>query len=91
VCARELEAAGRDWTEVLAEDTENQRARLAAEILASAAYQSTGEKVRASRRISITAGDLVTRRAGKTPEIRQCPRLVVCMAIHDKVFRSRVG
>jgi hypothetical protein len=36
-----------DWTEVLAEDAENRRARLAAEILASSSYQSTGEKARA--------------------------------------------
>ena len=47
VRARELKAAGMDWTEVLAEGAENQRARLAAEILASSAYHSTGEMVRA--------------------------------------------
>jgi hypothetical protein len=47
VRARELKAAGMDWTEVLAVDAENRRARLAAEILASGAYQSTGAMVRA--------------------------------------------
>ena len=45
--ARERKAAGMDWTEVLAVDAENERARLAAEILASEAYPSTMEKVRA--------------------------------------------
>jgi hypothetical protein len=34
-----------DWTEVLALKAENGRARLSAEILASDAYPSTGEKV----------------------------------------------
>jgi hypothetical protein len=47
VRARELKAAGMDWTEVLAIDAENLRARLAAEILASAAYRSTAERARA--------------------------------------------
>jgi hypothetical protein len=47
VRARELKAAGMDWTEVLAVDAENRRARLAAEILASDAYHSTMDKVRA--------------------------------------------
>ena len=42
VRARELKAAGMDWTEVLAAEAENQRARIAAELLASAAYGSTG-------------------------------------------------
>jgi hypothetical protein len=36
-----------DWTEVLAVDDENLRARLAAEILGSGSYRSTGEMVRA--------------------------------------------
>ena len=36
-----------DWTEVLAIEEENQRARLAAEILSSGDYSSTGEMVRA--------------------------------------------
>jgi hypothetical protein len=45
--AKELKAAGMDWTQVLAEEAENRRARLAAEILASAAYASTAERVRA--------------------------------------------
>jgi hypothetical protein len=47
VRARELKAAGMDWTEVLAAEAENLRARLAAELLASTAYASTTEKVRA--------------------------------------------
>ena len=41
VRARELKAAGMDWTEVLAAEDENPRARLAAELLASPAYGST--------------------------------------------------
>jgi hypothetical protein len=47
VRARELKAAGMDWTEVLAAEGENRRARLAAEILASAAYDSTAARVKA--------------------------------------------
>ncbi len=47
VRARELKAAGMDWTEVLAIPEENKRARLAAELLASDAYGSTGERARA--------------------------------------------
>src|SRR5437868_4823961 len=47
VRARELKAAGMDWTEVLAAEAENRRERLAAELLASAAYASTAERVRA--------------------------------------------
>jgi hypothetical protein len=47
VRARELKAAGMDWTEVLAAEEENRRARLVAELLASAAYGSTGERVKA--------------------------------------------
>jgi hypothetical protein len=45
--AKELKAAGMDWTEVLAAEGENRRARLAAELLASDAYASTAERVRA--------------------------------------------
>ncbi len=41
VRARELNAAGMDWTEVLAAEDENKRVRLAAELLASPAYAST--------------------------------------------------
>ena len=41
VRARELKAAGMDWTEVLAAEAENKRERLAAELLASAAHGST--------------------------------------------------
>ena len=45
--ARELKAAGMDWTEILATDSDNPRARLAAEILASSSFPSTGDRVRA--------------------------------------------
>lgn len=47
VRAKELKAAGIDWTDVLSIDEENARARLAAEILASETYQNTAERVRA--------------------------------------------
>jgi hypothetical protein len=47
VRAKELKAAGMDWTEVLAAESENPRVRLAAELLASAAYGSTAERVKA--------------------------------------------
>jgi hypothetical protein len=47
VRARELKAAGMDWTEVLAAEAENKRERLAAELLASAEHGSTAEQVRA--------------------------------------------
>jgi hypothetical protein len=47
VRARELKAAGMDWTDVLAVEAENRRARLAAELLASDAYDSTAERVEA--------------------------------------------
>jgi len=49
VRARELKAAAMDWTGVLvAEDeAENKRAQLAAELLASAAYESTAAQVKA--------------------------------------------
>jgi hypothetical protein len=47
VRARELKAAGMDWTDVLATEDENPRARLAAELLASDAYGSTTERVQA--------------------------------------------
>lgn len=45
--ARELKAAGMDWTVVLADETENPRARLAAELLANAAYDSTAARIQA--------------------------------------------
>jgi hypothetical protein len=45
--AKELKSAGMDWTEVLAEEAENRRARLVAELLKSAAYASTTERVQA--------------------------------------------
>ena len=47
VRAKELKAAGMEWTDVLAVEAENKRARLAAELLASDAYSSTRERVRA--------------------------------------------
>jgi hypothetical protein len=47
VRARELKAAGMDWTGVLAIPEENKRARLAAELLASDAYGSTAAQVQA--------------------------------------------
>ena len=47
VRAKELKAAGMDWTAVLAEEVENRRARLAAELLASPAYDSTAAHVKA--------------------------------------------
>jgi hypothetical protein len=47
VRARELKAAGMDWTEVLAEGDDNRRARLAAELLASAAYDSMEARAQA--------------------------------------------
>jgi hypothetical protein len=47
VRAKELKAAGMDWTEVLAAEAENPRARLAAELLASNAYGSTTARVKA--------------------------------------------
>ena len=47
VRAKELKAAGMDWTEVLADGTENPRARLASEVLASADYKSTAARVKA--------------------------------------------
>jgi len=47
VRAKELKAAGMDWTDVLAVEDENPRARLVAELLASAAYESTADRVKA--------------------------------------------
>ena len=47
VRARELKAAGMDWTAVLAGEEENKRARLAAEVLGSENYASTAERVKA--------------------------------------------
>jgi hypothetical protein len=47
VRARELKAAGMDWTDVLVVEAENKRSRLAAELLASDAYGSTAERVKA--------------------------------------------
>ena len=47
VRAKELKSAGMDWTDVLAAEDENPRARLAAELLASNAYGNTAERVKA--------------------------------------------
>ena len=47
VRAKELKAAGMNWTEVLAAEGENPRARLVRELLESAAYASTAERVKA--------------------------------------------
>ena len=47
VRARELKAAGMDWTEVLAAEAENKRERFAAELLVSAEHSSTAERVKA--------------------------------------------
>lgn len=47
VRAGELKAAGMDWTDVLAGEYENPRARLAAELLASPTYGSTKARVQA--------------------------------------------
>src|SRR5438477_8799922 len=47
VRAKELKAAQMDWTEVLVEEAENRRARLAAELLSSTAYANTAARVQA--------------------------------------------
>ena len=47
VRAKELKAAGMDWTVTLAVEDENRRARLAAEVLGSDNYASTAERVKA--------------------------------------------
>jgi hypothetical protein len=47
VRAKELKAAGMDWTEVLAAEAENPRARLAAALLADDAYATTETRARA--------------------------------------------
>ena len=44
---RGCKAAGMDWTDVLAVEAENERARLAAELLASAAHGDTAVRVKA--------------------------------------------
>jgi hypothetical protein len=47
VRARELKAAGMDWTAVLGAEDENSRARLARQLLTSNAFGSTAERVEA--------------------------------------------
>jgi hypothetical protein len=47
VRAKELKAAGMDWTEILAVEADNRRARLAAEILANSSLQTTTERLEA--------------------------------------------
>ena len=63
VRARELKPAGMDWTDVLAVEDENPCARLAAELLATAAdYGSTAERVKAF----VEQGEGVGRRSSTT-------------------------
>jgi hypothetical protein len=50
VRASELKAASMDWTDVLALEGENPRARLAAEILASPVFKNTSERLSAFMR-----------------------------------------
>lgn len=45
VRAKELKAAGMDWTNALADDNENPRARLAAQLLADTAYPTSKSRV----------------------------------------------
>src|SRR4029077_19164946 len=47
VRAKELKAARRNWSEVLAEEPDTPRARLVAALLKSAAYASTAARVQA--------------------------------------------
>jgi hypothetical protein len=47
VRAKELKAAGMDWTDVLAAEDENKRARLVAELLESNEYATTAARVQA--------------------------------------------
>lgn len=47
VRAAELKAAGMDWTVVLADENENPRARLTAELLANTGYSTTADRVQA--------------------------------------------
>jgi CubicO group peptidase (beta-lactamase class C family) len=47
VRAKELKAAGMDWTAVLAAEDENKRARLVAELLESNEYATTAARVQA--------------------------------------------
>jgi hypothetical protein len=47
VRAKELRAAGMDWTEVLAAEAESKRERLAAELLISPEHATTAERVKA--------------------------------------------
>jgi hypothetical protein len=47
VRARELKAAGMDWTDALAVEAENPRARLAQEILSSPSFESTSQRLHA--------------------------------------------
>jgi len=44
---RELQAAGMDWTDALAAEDENRRARLVPELLVSAAHGKTAAQVKA--------------------------------------------
>ena len=64
VRARELKVAGMDWTNVLAVEIDNKRARLAAELLASDAYGSTAAQVKAF----VERGEGAGRRSSTTGE-----------------------
>jgi hypothetical protein len=50
------EAAGLDWTEVLAVETDNPHVRLAAELLASPAHRGIRQRAEPSRRWAAAAG-----------------------------------
>jgi hypothetical protein len=47
VRAKELKAAGMDWTEVLADESENSRAKLAANLLGDSGFTTTAARVQA--------------------------------------------
>jgi hypothetical protein len=49
--AEELKAARLDWTEVLRTETENPRARIAAEVMADASHRTTGARVDAFEKL----------------------------------------
>jgi hypothetical protein len=71
VRARELKAAGMDWTEALAAKAENPRARLAAKLLASSAYGNTAARVQAFVEQGRLPGDVLQRPAeagGREPD-----------------------
>src|SRR5262249_38704033 len=69
VRARELKAAGMDWTEVLALEAENHRARLAAEILVSLASSQ-----RATRTVPERGPNAQTRAAERSSRLSRPAR-----------------